>query len=34
MTLFGAVAGESEVFLVALRKYFRGEMDQKTIERL
>ena len=34
MTLFGAVADDSQVFLTALRKYFGGEMDPKTLERL
>ena len=34
MTLFRAVAGDGEIFLSALRKYFGGEMDPKTLERL
>jgi uncharacterized protein (DUF1810 family) len=34
MSLFGSVAGESEVFLAALRKYFGGEMDPLTLARL
>jgi uncharacterized protein (DUF1810 family) len=34
MTLFGAVAEDGQVFLAALRKYFGGEMDPKTLERL
>ncbi len=34
MTLFGAVADDRRIFLAALRKYFGGEMDPKTLERL
>jgi uncharacterized protein (DUF1810 family) len=34
MTLFGAVADDRQVFLAALRKYFGGGMDPKTLERL
>ena len=34
MTLFGTVAEDAQVFLAALRKYFGGEMDPKTLERL
>jgi uncharacterized protein (DUF1810 family) len=34
MSLFGAVADDRQVFLAALRKYFGGGMDPKTLERL
>ena len=34
MTLFAQVAPESRVFEEALRKYFVGEPDGRTIERL
>ena len=34
MTLFGAVAEDNWLFLDTLRKYFGGEMDSKTLERL
>ncbi len=34
MTLFANVTPENELFLNALQKYFRGEMDQATLIRL
>jgi uncharacterized protein (DUF1810 family) len=34
MTLFATVTPDNEVFLKALQKYFRGEMDQATLDRL
>ena len=34
MTLFGSVADDRQIFLAALRKYFRGGMDPNTLERL
>ena len=34
MTLFSEVAPENEVFAAALQKYFDGNPDQLTIERL
>ena len=34
MTLFAAVAGEASVFVEALRKYFAGAADERTLEKL
>jgi uncharacterized protein (DUF1810 family) len=34
MTLFAAAAADKQVFNEALQKYFRGEADPATIERL
>jgi uncharacterized protein (DUF1810 family) len=34
MTLFAQAAADNRVFLEALRKYFGGEMDRATLERL
>jgi len=34
MTLFAATSLENQVFKDALQKYFAGEVDQKTIDRL
>jgi uncharacterized protein (DUF1810 family) len=34
MTLFAKVSAGEEVFTAALKKYFHGELDRKTIERL
>jgi uncharacterized protein (DUF1810 family) len=34
MTLFASVAGNNQVFGEALRKYFAGEPDRLTVERL
>lgn len=34
MTLFSSVVAEGSVFTTALEKYFRGEPDQLTIDRL
>ncbi len=34
MTLFAHAADENEVFMEALRKYFRSAFDPQTIERL
>lgn len=34
MTLFAQVAGENSVFAEALRKYFGGEPDRLTLDRL
>jgi uncharacterized protein (DUF1810 family) len=34
MTLFASVTAENQVFIDALRKYFSGEFDQQTLERL
>jgi uncharacterized protein (DUF1810 family) len=34
MTLFANVTTDNDVFLKALQKYFRGEMDQATLDRL
>ncbi len=34
MTLFDAVSEDNRIFLIALNKYFGGETDQKTLERL
>jgi uncharacterized protein (DUF1810 family) len=34
MTLFAQAAAENQVFVDALRKYFGGEMDRATMERL
>ena len=34
MTLFAQVTPDNDAFLKALQKYFRGEMDQATLDRL
>jgi uncharacterized protein (DUF1810 family) len=34
MTLFASVASDKQVFEDALRKYFSGEMDRLTLEKL
>ena len=34
MTLFASVASENQIFQDALQKYFAGELDQITLERL
>jgi len=34
MTLFANVTADNRVFLDALRKYFRGEFDRLTLDRL
>ena len=34
MTLFANVSADNELFLQSLQKYFRGEMDQATLDRL
>ena len=34
MTLFAHAAADNQIFLDALRKYFRGEEDPLTVERL
>ena len=34
MTLFAAVEGENGVFLEALRKYFAGKQDEKTLRKI
>lgn len=34
MTLFARAAPEERIFVEALQKYFGGELDSKTIERL
>jgi uncharacterized protein (DUF1810 family) len=34
MTLFANATPDNDVFLKALQKYFRGEMDQATMDRL
>jgi uncharacterized protein (DUF1810 family) len=34
MTLFGAVASDKKIFLEALNKYFGGQQDQLTLDRL
>jgi uncharacterized protein (DUF1810 family) len=34
MTLFASVASDNQVFKDALRKYFGGELDPLTLERL
>jgi uncharacterized protein (DUF1810 family) len=34
MTLFAHATGDNQVFLDALKKYFRSEFDRRTIERL
>jgi uncharacterized protein (DUF1810 family) len=34
MTLFAHAAGDNQIFLDALRKYFRGQDDLRTLERL
>lgn len=34
MTLFAQATAENQVFLDALKKYFGGELDQATLERL
>jgi len=34
MTLFAHVTADNQVFLEALQKYFRGEFDPLTLERM
>ncbi len=34
MTLFANVTPENQVFLLALEKYFDGEQDERTLQRL
>ena len=34
MTLFARVTEDNALFLAALQKYFHGEMDQSTLDRL
>jgi uncharacterized protein (DUF1810 family) len=34
MTLFSHASDDNQVFLDALRKYYRSEFDQQTLERL
>jgi uncharacterized protein (DUF1810 family) len=34
MTLFAQAAADNEVFLRALQKYFGGQSDRRTLERL
>ena len=34
MTLFAHVGGDNQIFLTALQKYFAGEFDRLTLERL
>jgi hypothetical protein len=34
MTLFAHISPSDEMFTAALKKYFRGELDQKTLEKL
>ena len=34
MTLFASTASDSEIFKDALQKYFSGELDRLTLERL
>jgi uncharacterized protein (DUF1810 family) len=34
MTLFAKASAENQIFLDALKKYFDGEMDELTLERL
>jgi uncharacterized protein (DUF1810 family) len=34
MTLFAHAADDNQVFLDALKKYYRSEFDQQTLERL
>ena len=34
MTLFAHAAADNQIFMDALRKYFRSEFDRQTIERL
>jgi uncharacterized protein (DUF1810 family) len=34
MTLFSSVASDKEVFVTALQKYFGGQPDRLTLERL
>jgi uncharacterized protein (DUF1810 family) len=34
MTLFAHISAGDEMFTAALKKYFRGEPDQKTLEKL
>lgn len=34
MTLFAAVADDNQIFREPLRKYFAGEMDAQTLQRL
>jgi uncharacterized protein (DUF1810 family) len=34
MTLFAHISPDDEMFASALKKFFRGELDQKTLEKL
>ena len=34
MTLFASTTGENQIFKDALQKYFGGELDRLTLERL
>ena len=34
MTLFASITSENQIFKDALQKYFGGELDRLTIERL
>ena len=34
MTLFACITSENQIFMAALQKYFGGELDRLTIERL
>ena len=34
MTLFASVASDNQVFKDALQKYFAGDLDRRTVERL
>ena len=34
MTLFSSIASDDEIFVAALRKYFGGQADRPTLERL
>jgi uncharacterized protein (DUF1810 family) len=34
MTLFAHASSDKQVFVEALRKYFRGERDRLTLERV
>jgi uncharacterized protein (DUF1810 family) len=34
MSLFASIASDNQIFKDALQKYFGGELDQLTIERL
>ena len=34
MTLFAHATKDNQVFMEALRKYYRSEFDQRTVERL